>query len=149
GRAHRGRDRVVALLRGAPGRALRAGRRGVAGRALTDPGEPGGETVAATPVIDVHMHIYPSREQGLRNKASYQVWEYGEKPEVGSTSYGGDVADALTAIRESAVDRAVAINLFAIDRARAAALAELPADLAGGARERAIAEIDGTMGERM
>jgi uncharacterized protein len=85
----------------------------------------------------------------LRNKASYQVWEYGEKPDVGSTPYGGDLADALTAIRASAVDRAVAINLFAIDRARPAAIAELPATLDETARARAIADIDATMGERM
>ena len=32
-----------------------------------------------TPIIDAHMHIYPSREQGLRNKSTYTVWEYGEK----------------------------------------------------------------------
>jgi uncharacterized protein len=105
--------------------------------------------MSATPIIDAHLHLYPSREQGLRNKASYHVWEYGEKPHVGSTPYGGDVEDALTAIRSSAVDRAVAVNLFAIDRARAAAVAELPADLDEVVRQRAIVEIDATMGERL
>jgi uncharacterized protein len=105
--------------------------------------------VTATPIIDAHMHLYPSREQGLRNKATYQVWEYGEKPDVRFSPYGGDVEDALTAIRASAVDRAVAVNLFAIDRARAAALVELPAELDESARHRAIAEIDATMGERL
>jgi hypothetical protein len=105
--------------------------------------------VTATPIIDAHLHLYPSREQGLRNKATYQVWEYGEKPDVRFTPYGGDVEDALAAIRASAVDRAVAVNLFAIDRARAAAVAELPAELDEAARCRAIAEIDATMGERL
>jgi predicted TIM-barrel fold metal-dependent hydrolase len=105
--------------------------------------------VAATPVIDAHMHVYPSREQGLRNKATYQVWEYGEKPGVRFSPYGGDVEDALTAIRESPVDRAVVINLFAVDRARASALAELPPDLDDAARRRATAEIDATMGDRL
>ena len=105
--------------------------------------------MTATPIIDAHMHLYPSREQGLRNKATYQVWEYGEKPDIRFSPYGGDVEDALTALRASAVDRAVAVNLFAIDRARAAAVAELPAELDEIARHRAIAEIDATMGDRL
>jgi predicted TIM-barrel fold metal-dependent hydrolase len=105
--------------------------------------------VARTPIIDVHMHIYPSREYGRRRKSTYQVWEYGEKPDPPFSRYGGDVDDALTAIRESPVDRAVVVNLFAVSIARANAVAELPATLDAAARQRAIAAIDGSMGDRL
>jgi len=104
---------------------------------------------AASPVIDAHMHIYPSREQGLRNKATYEVWEYGEKASVQFSPYGGDLADALEAIRDSPVDRAVVVNLFAVTRARAGAVADLPPGLDGAARTRALAEIEATMGDRL
>ena len=105
--------------------------------------------MAATPIIDTHMHIYPSREQGLRNKATYEVWEYGKKTDVRFSPYGGDVEDALTAIRESPVDRAVVVNLFAITRARASAVADLPRDLDEPTRQDALAEIEATMGDRL
>ena len=70
--------------------------------------------MGATPIIDMHMHIYPSREYGLSRKSTYQVWEYGEKPDTPFSRYSGDVEDALDAIRRSPVDRAVVVNLFAV-----------------------------------
>jgi predicted TIM-barrel fold metal-dependent hydrolase len=105
--------------------------------------------VGTTPVIDVHMHIYPSREYGLSRKSTYQVWEYGEKADTPFSRYAGDVEDALDAIRESSVDRAVVVNLFALSIARANAIAELPSTLDQDGRRRAIAEIDASMGERL
>jgi predicted TIM-barrel fold metal-dependent hydrolase len=105
--------------------------------------------VSATPIIDVHMHIYPSREYGRSRKSTYQVWEYGEKADTPFSRYAGDVEDALDAIRRSPVDRAVMVNLFAVSIARTNAIAELPSTLDHAARERAIAGIDATMGERL
>lgn len=105
--------------------------------------------MAATPIIDAHLHIYPSREQGLRAKSTYQVWEYGEKADVRFSRYAADAQDAVTAIRESRIDRAIVVNLFAITRARQGAIAELPADLDEPAREQALGEIEATMGERL
>jgi predicted TIM-barrel fold metal-dependent hydrolase len=95
------------------------------------------------------MHIYPSREYGRRRKSSYQVWEYGEKSDPPFSRYDGAVEDALQAIRESAVDRAVVVNLFAIPIARANALAELSPATDPDARQRVVEEIDATMGERL
>jgi predicted TIM-barrel fold metal-dependent hydrolase len=105
--------------------------------------------VGTTPIIDVHMHIYPSREYGLSRKSTYQVWEYGEKADTRFSRYAGDVEDALDAIRKSPVDRAVVVNLFALSIARANAIAELPTTLNQDGRVRAIAEIDASMGERL
>src|SRR5215813_5425953 len=95
------------------------------------------------------MHIYPSREYGRRRKSTYQVWEYGEKADTPFSPYAGDVEDALDAIRRSPVDRAVVVNLFAVSIARANAVAELSSTLDHAVRERAIAGIDATMGERL
>jgi len=60
-----------------------------------------------------------------------------------------DVDDALAAIRDSPVDRAVVVNLFAVSIARANALAEVPAALDAADRQRAIATIDASMGDRL
>lgn len=105
--------------------------------------------MGTTPIIDVHMHIYPSREYGLSRKSTYQVWEYGEKADTRFSRYAGDVEDALDAIRKSPVDRAVVVNLFALSIARANAIAELPSTLDQDGRGRAIADIDASMGERL
>ncbi len=100
-------------------------------------------------VIDAHMHIYGSKAEGRRNKTTYSIWEYGDKPDVQFCVYDGDLEDALKAMDEAGVSRAVIVNLFAVDRARRNALAELPEGTSDAARERAAAEIDATMGERL
>jgi predicted TIM-barrel fold metal-dependent hydrolase len=64
--------------------------------------------------IDVHMHLYPSKEAGAREKAEYEIWEYGAGPDVVFSRLDGDVDDALTAMREARFAHAVVANLFAI-----------------------------------
>ena len=64
--------------------------------------------------IDAHMHLYQRREDGLREKESYEIWEYGKKPDVQFSTYAGDVADAKTAMRQSGYSHAVVANLFAV-----------------------------------
>ncbi|HYM95719.1 MAG TPA: amidohydrolase family protein, partial [Candidatus Sulfotelmatobacter sp.] len=64
--------------------------------------------------IDAHMHLYPRREDGLREKATYEIWEYGQKPDVAFSSFGGDVEDAETAMRQGGFNHAVVTNLFAV-----------------------------------
>jgi uncharacterized protein len=77
--------------------------------------------------IDAHMHLYPRREDGLREKATYEIWEYGRKPDVAFSSFGGDVGDAETAMARAGYRHAVVANLFAV--------ALLPEDLRKGGRE--------------
>ena len=64
--------------------------------------------------IDVHMHLYPSKEAGAREKAEYEIWEYGPKPDVVFSRFGGDTDDALTAMREAGFAHAIVANLFAV-----------------------------------
>jgi predicted TIM-barrel fold metal-dependent hydrolase len=97
-------------------------------------------------VVDAHMHVYETKAEGERQKAGYEIWEYGAKPGVPFSRYGGDVEDALTAMRRGGYAHAVTVNMFAADLAREEALAALPP---GADRARARAEIDATMGERL
>ncbi|MFQ5933852.1 MAG: amidohydrolase family protein [Dehalococcoidia bacterium] len=67
----------------------------------------------ASPVlIDAHLHIYETREEGQQAKAGYHIWEYGEKPDVHFSQYGGNLEDALDAIDKAGFSKAVVVNLF-------------------------------------
>ena len=61
------------------------------------------------PVIDCHMHIYPSKALGREEKLAYDVWEYGPKS-VPLSKYDGDLDDALQAIRKSGTTKAAAMS---------------------------------------
>jgi hypothetical protein len=97
-------------------------------------------------VVDAHMHVYETKAEGERQKAGYEIWEYGAKPGVPFSRYGGDVEDALVAMRQGGYAHAVTVNLFAADLAREEALATLPP---GADRTRVLAEVDATMGDRL
>jgi predicted TIM-barrel fold metal-dependent hydrolase len=74
--------------------------------------------------VDVHMHLYPSKAAGAREKAEYDIWEYGTKPDVVFSRYDGDVDDALAAMGEAGFSHGIVANLFAValldEEARAA-----------------------------
>jgi predicted TIM-barrel fold metal-dependent hydrolase len=61
-------------------------------------------------IIDVHIHLYRTNEQGHRGKEEYEIWEYGEK-KVQLSKYGGSPDEALYAIREAGAKKAVVVNL--------------------------------------
>jgi predicted TIM-barrel fold metal-dependent hydrolase len=69
--------------------------------------------VPEPPRVDVHMHLYRSKADGAREKAEYEIWEYGDKPDVAFSRYDGDVDDALEAMREAGFAHGVVANLFA------------------------------------
>ena len=64
-------------------------------------------------IIDAHMHIYQTLEQGEYNKSGYEVWEYGEHPGVRFSNESGVPGEALEAMRRSGVSYAIVVNLFA------------------------------------
>ena len=66
--------------------------------------------MAASVIIDCHMHLYPTKSLGREEKRAYEVWEYGRKPEVHLSKYGGDLDDALQAIQESGTSKAVVMS---------------------------------------
>lgn len=100
------------------------------------------------PVIDAHMHIYRTKEEGRRQfEGGYVIWEYGEKPDVRFSRYDGDVDDALDAMEKSGVSQAVVMNLFTVTRTREHNISTLPDTLTRREREREIQRIDGSLGE--
>ena len=105
--------------------------------------------MAATVIVDSHMHIYKTRELGLREKESYQIWEYGEKSDVHFCQATGTVEEAVRDMAGAGISKAVVVNLFAGALARRDAIAELPQGLDQDQRERAIEEIDSSMGDRL
>jgi hypothetical protein len=83
--------------------------------------------VAAEPLVDVHVHVYPDPEAGQLSKDSYVIWEYGDDPGVTFCASPGDVT-ALTAVYEKAgFDRAIVAHLFDTALARRQLAAHLPA----------------------
>ena len=77
-------------------------------------------------LIDVHMHINRTREEGHHSKAGgYVIWEYGEKPDVRFSHYGGNLEDALEAIDIAGFAKAVVVNLFGLSSAKQEVAAQL------------------------
>ena len=73
--------------------------------------------MAGPVLIDTHMHIYKTREEGFHEKAGgYVVWEYGTKPDVRMSHFGGNLEDALEAIEAAGFSKAVVTNLFKAGR---------------------------------
>ena len=69
--------------------------------------------MSETLIIDAHMHVYQTREQGEYNKSGYSVWEYGEHAGVAFSDESGVPGEALEAMRRSGVSYAMVVNLFA------------------------------------
>jgi len=64
--------------------------------------------------IDAHLHLYESKVAGLREKETYEIWEYGPKQDIAFARFGGDIEDAEAAMAEAGYTHAVIANLFAI-----------------------------------
>jgi uncharacterized protein len=65
--------------------------------------------------VDMHLHLYETKEAGEREKATYEIWEYGPKPDTVFSGFAGDIDDALAAMDDAGYAHAVVANLFAVD----------------------------------
>ena len=64
-------------------------------------------------IIDVHMHVFPTKEEGRAAVEAYEGWEFGDESAIPEYSrYSGDVADTLEAMDEANVSRAVMVHFF-------------------------------------
>jgi len=99
-------------------------------------------------IIDIHIHLYRTSEQGHRGKEEYEIWEYGEK-DVTLSSYGGSPEEALTAIEEASAEKAVVVNLCSRSSLMEEGKLELPKDLTDDQREKAVNEIATTLDDRL
>ena len=64
--------------------------------------------------IDVHLHLYPSKEAGMLEKQNYEIWEYGSKHDVVFEPLAGDIDDAESAMVAAGFSHVVVANLFAV-----------------------------------
>ena len=104
--------------------------------------------MATSQIIDSHMHIYRTKEEGRRQfEGGYVIWEYGEKPDVHFSQYDGDIEDALDAMEKSGVSKAVVMNLFSVTRTREHNISILPDTLTAADRTREIQRIDDSFAE--
>jgi predicted TIM-barrel fold metal-dependent hydrolase len=65
-------------------------------------------------LIDSHIHIYPTREEGATLKATYEIPDYGDKDDVVYSERGGDLDDASEAMDEAGVASAAVLNIYEI-----------------------------------
>jgi uncharacterized protein len=100
-------------------------------------------------LVDVHMHLYESKVVGDWWKEGYEIWEYGQKPDVQFGPYSGTVDDAVTAMDEAGYRHGVALNLFSMNLSRDEAVATLPAELGPEETSTAISEIEATLPDRL
>jgi len=105
--------------------------------------------MAEPPLVDVHMHLYETRAVGEWWKSGYEIWEYGAKADVTFGGYSGDVKDAVAAMAEAGFSHGVAVNLFSMDLFREQAVDALEEDLDAEARATAVAEIEGSLPDRL
>jgi predicted TIM-barrel fold metal-dependent hydrolase len=95
------------------------------------------------PIVDVHVHVMPSDDDPMRD--GYEIWEYGTKADVVFSDARGTVEEIDAAVRDAGFSHVIAVNLFAADVVRDAALAALPKDV----HEHAAAEIEDSMPDRL
>jgi predicted TIM-barrel fold metal-dependent hydrolase len=99
-------------------------------------------------IIDIHIHLYRTSEQGHRGKEEYEIWEYGEK-DVTLSRFGGSPEEALTAIEEAGAERAVVVNLCSRSSLMEEGKLEFPRDLTDDQREEAVREIASNLDDRL
>ena len=75
-----------------------------------------GDASAGELLVDTHVHLYRTPEEGSANKEAYVIWEYGEPKGVAFADHAGDYASAVAALESSGVRFAVVTNLFDVGR---------------------------------
>jgi len=99
--------------------------------------------------VDSHVHLYRDSVEGRAEKDGYQVWEYGAREGVHVSECSGTVDELSVQMQATGISRAIIVNLFSANVSRDAAIADLPPDLHGEARERRLADIDAWVIDQM
>lgn len=68
-------------------------------------------------IVDSHLHLYRTPEEGEVGKVGYQIWEYGERDEpIHFSALSGDPASAIEAMDTAGCSVAVVTNLHDLPR---------------------------------
>lgn len=65
-----------------------------------------------TLVVDTHVHLYRTPQEGRRAKQGYEIWEYGEGGRPQFADWSGHRADAMAAMSAAGVSYAVVTNML-------------------------------------
>lgn len=87
--------------------------------------------------VDMHIHIYPSAETGLADKA-YEIWEYGKHADVRFSQCAGTLPELLNSMRSSGISKGVVLIYFMGRLKRQAAVARHGSPVS----DQALAAID-------
>ena len=98
--------------------------------------------------VDVHLHVYPSAQEGQRWKSDYEIWEYGEHSGVRFSPDGGTLPETLAALERADISHGVALNLFSADMLRRDFAWTLPYAAGSAERSAALAEFDDALPDR-
>ena len=99
-------------------------------------------------IVDIHLHLYPTVQDGEHDKSSLDIWEYGPPAPVLS-EVGGDVHQVTYEMNAAGVDHAILLNVFSVAIARREAAAAIPHGATAKERLARLEAIDATMGSRM
>lgn len=67
-------------------------------------------------IIDTHLHLYRTAEDGAAGKRGYEIWEYGQRHGVHFSDRTGDPASALDGMAAAGCSVAVVVNLHDVHR---------------------------------
>jgi uncharacterized protein len=81
--------------------------------------------VAADPLVDVHVHLYPDAGSGQQAKDRYVIWEYGDDPGIDFSASTGDLTELMALYHRAGFDRAIVVHLFDTVLAQAEAMTRL------------------------
>ena len=99
-------------------------------------------------IVDVHMHVFDSKEVGRQAKESYEGWEYGDlAAHTPYSPYDGDPPSALAAIEKAGLYKGVAVNLYRPCIWRQATVDDLPDSLSAAERQAEKTDLYATIAE--
>ena len=106
-------------------------------------------STTAEPLVDVHVHLYPTKQEGQLAKDSYVIWEYGDDPGVEFATAEGDLEDLTAIYGKGGFTRAIVVHLFDTALARKDAAERLSINSKPAEMDAVQAEIQVAVGEAM
>lgn len=69
--------------------------------------------------VDCHIHLYRSPQEGIDAKEGYTIWEYGRQDRVALSKESGTVEEVEKAMTKAGISKAIIVNLYPTQDARA------------------------------
>lgn len=69
--------------------------------------------------VDCHIHLYRTPQEGMDAKEGYTIWEYGRQDRVALSKQSGTVEEVEEAMTRAGISKAIIVNLYPTQDARA------------------------------